>query len=233
MYLFYTNNIKQNNYTLSAEESRHGLKSLRKKINDKIMITEGDGVIHNAFISGIKNQLIQYTLIKVLKKNQRKTNIHLAIAPIKNRSRFEWFLEKVTEIGVDTISPLICDNSEKKNINKNRCEKIMIAAMKQSKNCILPTIHNPIDFQDFVSLCQKNTYLAHCHATDKKKLQDHLVSIKNVKNITLFIGPEGDFSEKEVNFAVNHGIIPVELSENILRTETAGVVGCNIINLFT
>jgi len=233
MYLFYTNSIKQNNYTLSVEESRHGLKSLRKKINNKIMITEGNGVIHSAFISGIQNQLIKYTLLKVVKKIERKTHIHLAIAPIKNRNRFEWFLEKVTEIGVDTISPLICDNSEKKNINKNRCEKIMIAAMKQSKNCILPTIHNPIDFQEFVSLCQKNTYLAHCYATDKKKLQDYLVCLKNAKNITLFIGPEGDFSKKEVNFAINNGIIPVELSKSILRTETAGVVGCNIINLFT
>tara|TARA_B100000902_G_C27231103_1_gene874875 strand:+ start:376 stop:1077 length:702 start_codon:yes stop_codon:yes gene_type:complete len=233
MYLFYTNSIKKNNYTLSAEESRHGLKSLRKKINEKIMITEGNGVIHSAFISEIKNQLIKYTLLKVVKKNDRKTHIHLAISPIKNRNRFEWFIEKVTEIGVDTISPLICDKSEKKIINKNRCEKIMIAAMKQSKNCILPTLHSPIDFQEFVSLCQKNTYLAHCHATEKKKLQDHLICLENKKNITLFIGPEGDFSEKEVNFALNNGIIPVELSKSTLRTETAGVVGCNIINLFT
>jgi len=228
MTLFYTKNILASK--LSIDESQHALKSLRKQINDSIFITEGKGYIYSAKISNIKNNLITYSEVEIFEKNEKTTKIHIAIAPTKSRIRFEWFLEKVTEIGVDSIYPLICQNSERKIINHIRCEKILISAMKQSKNSILPKLNNPIQFESFSHSCPKNAYIAHCYKTHKKCLKDILLKNNHKKNITLFIGPEGDFSKKEVNFAKSKGIIPVTLGTTRLRTETAGIIGCSIIN---
>ncbi len=231
MDLFYVKNISENE--LSFNESKHCLLSLRKKINDKILITEGKGIVYRAVISGTKNKKVNYNSVIPFNENVRKIKSHIVIAPTKNKARFEWFLEKVTEIGVDLISPIICDNSERKKINYLRCEKVLISAMKQSKNATLPKLNSPVEFKKIIQNFSKNTYIAHCYNEPKNSFKEILNKIKNPKEITLFIGPEGDFSEKELNFAKEAGIIPVGLGENRLRTETAGIIGCSLINLLT
>ena len=229
MDLFYVENISNNK--LSISESKHCLTALRKRVNQKILLTEGKGTTYSADIESIENGQVIYTNIKSIYTYLRKTKIHIAIAPTKNKARFEWFLEKATEIGVDIISPLICQYSERDKINETRAKKILISAMKQSKNPILPTLNSPISFNEMMKSPLTNCYIAHCQNKKKKLFKNLLFNLKNKQDITLFIGPEGDFSEKEVNFAEKIGLVSVTLGEQRLRTETAGIVGCNMINL--
>tara|TARA_B000000475_G_C15949105_1_gene428027 strand:+ start:261 stop:962 length:702 start_codon:yes stop_codon:yes gene_type:complete len=233
MNLFYSKNIFLKPQKLSKEESLHCIRVLRKKENDELFITEGKGIIYIAKITTIKNDLVNYSELTIHSKFNRKTNSHIFISLPKKRSRFEWFLEKVTEIGVDTISPLVCKNSEREKINFNRCQRILIAAIKQSKNHILPQLTEPILFKEAIKNQVGHAYLAHCYSSEKKIFKEVLLESKNPKKISLFIGPEGDFSKKELNFANAENIIPISLGQNILRTETAGIVGCNMINLLT
>ena len=229
MYLFYSENISNNK--LSLDESKHCILSLRKKKNDKILITEGKGIIYIAEIIQIHNNQVEYTNLSIIKKNKKKIKSHIVISPPKNRVRFEWFLEKVTELGVDMITPIICENSERKKLNKERSQKILISAMKQSKSAFLPKMNNLIKFKDLLQTPFKDTYIAHCHNQDINYFHKLICTPTNDTPITLFIGPEGDFSKKEINFAEKAGIIPVQLGDQVLRTETAGIVGCSIINL--
>ena len=151
-------------FFLSKEESQHCIKVLRKKKNDIIRVTNGKGSIYITKITSIENEIVHLENLKNEFILNRKTKIHIAIAPPKNRIRFEWFLEKVTEIGVDIITPLLCTNSERNQINLTRSQKILISAMKQSNNSILPQINNPTQFKDFLEGIENNSYIAHCHA---------------------------------------------------------------------
>ena len=142
--------------------------------------------------------------------------------------RFEWFLEKATEIGIAEITPIICDHSERKIIKTDRFDKIILSAMKQSLQYYLPKLNEPISFKDFIKQ-QKNegfNLIAHCEETDKKSLKEIL---KPNENVTILIGPEGDFSEKEINLALENNYIPVTLGNTRLRTETAAVVACHSV----
>ena len=130
MHLFYSKNILNEDYALSADESKHCISVLRKKINDKILITEGKGEIYSADITKIENDKVIYKNLKTLSIKNRKTKVHIAISPTKNRIRFEWFLEKATEIGIDEITPIICEKSERKKIKIERCNRILITAIK-------------------------------------------------------------------------------------------------------
>tara|TARA_B100001250_G_scaffold397010_1_gene403636 strand:- start:2627 stop:3322 length:696 start_codon:yes stop_codon:yes gene_type:complete len=227
MDLFYSKYL--NEHKLSLEESKHCLSSLRKKIYEKILITDGKGCIYMSKIEAVDNGQVVYDDLIPVYKHELTKKLHIAIAPTKNKTRFEWLLEKVTEIGVDSISPIICDHSERKKINQLRCEKVLISAMKQSKNAILPKLNKPMSFQSIVKNCNKHTYIAHCYNTPKHSLKNLLLEIKKPEEITLFIGPEGDFSKKELNFAQQSGLIEVSLGEQRLRTETAAIVGCYMI----
>jgi len=230
MHLFYSNDLFNKDQTLSLDESKHCLSSLRQNIGETILITDGKGKIYSTKIRSIKNKKVVYNDLKLKVSFNKKISIHIAIAPTKNKTRFEWFLEKATEIGVDTISPIICDNSERKNINQNRCDKILISAMKQSKNCILPTINPLISFQEFTKKNLQNTYIAHCHNSEKIDFKN-IITKKNIKDITIIIGPEGDFSKKEIELSDKMNYKPIYLGQNRLRTETAGVFVCSILQL--
>ena len=231
MDLFYSKNIASENYTLSPDESRHCISVLRKKVNDKILITEGEGYIYSAEILEIKKNRVIYKNLTPLPKKNRKVKVHIAIAPTKNRVRFEWFLEKATEIGVDYIHPVICENSERKTLNIERCQKVLIAAMKQSQSAILPKINNVIKFKDFLeNLKNKYTYIAHCQNQEKIDFSDILNKDKP-REIIVLIGPEGDFSKQEVNYSKKLGIKPINLCSNKLRTETAGIIACGTIEV--
>jgi len=231
MQLFYTPVINSDEYILSKEESRHCIKVLRKNIGEIIYLVDGKGGFYKAILIGDDPKSCHLKIDKV-ERNYGKSDlhIHIAIAPTKMNERFEWFLEKSTEIGINEITPIICEHSERKVLKLERMNKILIAAMKQSKQAYLPKLNAAVSFDSFVS---NNTieerYIANCAENDKKKQLKEV--IKKGTDTLVLIGPEGDFSQKEINYAMKHGFSSVSLSKNRLRTETAAIVSCNTINL--
>nr|WP_321222803.1 16S rRNA (uracil(1498)-N(3))-methyltransferase [uncultured Psychroserpens sp.] len=229
MQLFYNKDLAQLDSVIrfTKEESRHIIKVLRKSIGDILHITNGDGYLFTAeiTIADVKNCIANITSSTLQPK--RHYNLHLAVAPTKMNDRYEWFLEKATEIGIDTITPIICDNSERKVIKAERYEKIIQSAMKQSLNCYLPKLNEAITFKDFISKDFNGlTFIAHCEETDKKSLKQ---LIKPNETITVLIGPEGDFSTKEIELALQHDFKAVMLGDTRLRTETAAIVACHSV----
>jgi 16S rRNA (uracil1498-N3)-methyltransferase len=169
-------------------------------------------------------------VLSIKKSPEPKFRLHLAVAPTKMNDRFEWFLEKATEIGIQEITPVFCDRSERKVINLERFEKIILSAMKQSNETYLPKLNEAISFKEFIK--QKNEGLqliAHCEETDKKSLKEVL---KPNEDVTILIGPEGDFSDKEIALALENNFQPVALGNTRLRTETAAVVACHSVVFF-
>ncbi|WP_100614578.1 16S rRNA (uracil(1498)-N(3))-methyltransferase [Confluentibacter citreus] len=229
MQLFYNPDITENTsgFSFSKEESGHIVKVLRKNMGDTLHITNGDGWLFTAEITLAD---IKKCLVKIVDKSvQPKKNyqLHLAVAPTKMNDRYEWFLEKATEIGIDTITPIICDHSERKIIKTERFEKIVQSAMKQSLSCYLPKLNEPILFKDFIHQdFTGDLFIAHCEETDKKSLKNE---IKPNSNTTILIGPEGDFSVKEIKMATENKFIPLTLGDTRLRTETAAIVACHSV----
>lgn len=231
MQLFYSKDITPDNdsFDFDKEESRHIFKVLRKKEGDKIQITNGKGYLFNSEIYSITDRKCQVKIIDYFKSKEPKFKIHLAVAPTKMNDRFEWFLEKATEIGIQEITPLICDHSERKNINSERFEKILISAMKQSNQYYLPVLNDLVFLKDFLQKKQEGgLYIAHCYENEKNQLFD---CIQPNQDTLILIGPEGDFSEKEVKTALDKKFIPVSLGNNRLRTETAALVATHTVIL--
>ncbi|RLJ68959.1 16S rRNA (uracil1498-N3)-methyltransferase [Lacinutrix venerupis] len=231
MQLFYNPEITETTtqFSFSKEESKHIIKVLRKKTGDTMHITNGSGWLFAAEIisDNIKNCVAQ---IKTKQFQERKKyNLHLAVAPTKMNDRYEWFLEKATEIGIQEITPIICDHSERKIIKPERFHKILQSAMKQSLSSYLPKLNEAIAFKDFIKQDfkgQDHLFIAHCEDSNKKSLKQEL---KANKNTTILIGPEGDFSTKEIANAIQNKFIPVTLGETRLRTETAAIVACHSV----
>jgi 16S rRNA (uracil1498-N3)-methyltransferase len=230
MQLFYTPGLTNESYQLADEEARHCSQVLRLKIGDRLFSTDGYGHLFESEITEInkKHTLIGNTkVVETLIKN--KFQLHIAIAPTKNSDRFEWFLEKAVEIGIDEITPLICEHSERKNVNIDRCNKILVSAMKQSLKTWLPTLNPPIKFSEFVDDKTSGLkFIAYCNTEQTTHLKD--IYTENADAVVL-IGPEGDFSAKEVELSIKNGFVPVSLGKSRLRTETAGVFACSIINI--
>ena len=170
--------------------------------------------------------LLKKISLKIHEKSKNK--IHLVVSPAKNIKRMEWMLEKLTEIGITSITPILCDHSERKSLKTERLKKIMISALKQSKQFFLPELYPMISFDNYIEGIKKPFYIAHCMDENLKNLFE--IDFENVEN-TILIGPEGDFSEKEIKLSINSGGIPVSVGNNILRTETAGIIACNIISV--
>lgn len=229
MQLFYSPNISENDtsFNFDKDESRHIVKVLRKNSGDILHITNGNGWLFKGelILAGIKNCVVNITT-KTLQPKP-KYQLHLAVAPTKMNDRYEWFLEKATEIGITSITPIICDHSERKIVKLERFEKIIQSAMKQSLQFYLPKLNEPIAFKDFINqdfTAQK--YIAHCEDTDRKTLKSQL---KEEDNYTILIGPEGDFSVKEIKMALQHKFIAVTLGNTRLRTETAAIAACHSV----
>lgn len=229
MQLFYNPDINENTreFSFSKEESRHIVKVLRKNIGDSLNITNGRGYL---FTSEITIPNIKKCMVSIVSKTiqpKREYNLHLAVAPTKMNDRYEWFLEKATEIGIDSITPIICDHSERKIIKPDRFEKIIHSACKQSLSCYFPKLNEAITFKDFIKQdFSDDVFIAHCEETDRKPLKQQL---KPKTDITLLIGPEGDFSVKEIETAIQNNFIPVTLGKTRLRTETAAIVACHSV----
>lgn len=227
MQLFYTSDIDvtATDFSFDREESKHIVKVLRKTEGQNIYITDGRGSLYTSVITlaSEKKCTVKITDIKTQEKNN--FYIHLVVAPTKMNDRYEWFLEKATEIGVDEITPIICDNSERKVIKTERFDKIIQSAMKQSNQFYMPKLNEPITFKQFMALdLDGDLFIAHCEERNKKLLRD---AFEINKKYTLLIGPEGDFSTKEIDTALSKNFIPVSLGHTRLRTETAAVVGCH------
>ena len=231
MQLFYIPNFSPTEIeqTFDREESRHIVKVLRMTEGNTIKITNGKG---SFFTAEIINANPKGCLVKMLSEGIQPPlsyQLHLAVAPTKLNERYEWFLEKATEIGISKITPIICDHSERKSIKPERYEKIIQSAMKQSLKAFLPILNEAVSFKDFIESeipSEGLKCIAHCEETDKKSLKEVLTANKKV---IILIGPEGDFSSQEIELAKQAGFLPVTLGESRLRTETAAIVACHSV----
>jgi 16S rRNA (uracil1498-N3)-methyltransferase len=229
MQLFYNPTINETteHFTFDREESKHIIKVLRKKDGDILFVTNGLGYLFKTEITLASDSKCTVQMVSFEIKAPSSFKLHLAVAPTKMNDRYEWFLEKATEIGIQEITPIICDRSERKVINNDRFEKIILSAMKQSNELYLPKLNPAISFKEFVKQQNEGLQLiAHCEETDKKTLKS---VVQPNQNVTVLIGPEGDFSEKEIALALEQKYIPVSLGNTRLRTETAAVVACHSV----
>ena len=229
MHLFYTPYILKNN-ELPEEEALHCIRVLRLSIGDEVMLTDGKGSFYKATISACSNKRC---LVKILEQIPEIkawiAHLHLAMAPTKNMDRIEWFAEKATEIGFDELTFLNCRYSERKVVKNERIEKILVSAVKQSLKASVPVLNEMIDFDKFISQdFNGQKFIAHCYPGEKPLLKD---LIRRGEDVLVLIGPEGDFSEEEVEKAIKSGFQPISLGRSRLRTETAALVACHIMNL--
>ena len=229
---YHPHEINSNVFTLDRVESNHCIKVLRQKENDRIHIINGVGL---KIIGKIIDPNPKSTKIEIIKKEQIKheiTNkIHIAIGPTKNINRFEWFLEKSVELGLNEITPIISDNSERTKINSERLNKKMITALKQSRNPFLPKLNPILKFSEIIQNNANNQkFICHNENPNVEYLKN---KIKSNSDITILIGPEGGFSEQEVRFAEQNGFEQVLLGNNRYRTETAGILALHTIHLLS
>ena len=229
MHLFYTPDILKNN-ELPEEEALHCIRVLRLSIGDEVMLTDGKCSFYKATISACSNKRC---LVKILEQIPEKkawiAHLHLAMAPTKNMDRIEWFAEKATEIGFDELTFLNCRYSERKVVKNERIEKILVSAVKQSLKASVPVLNEMIDFDKFISQdFNGQKFIANCYPGEKPLLKDLM---RRGEDVLVLIGPEGDFSEEEVEKAIKSGFQPISLGRSRLRTETAALVACHIMNL--
>jgi 16S rRNA (uracil1498-N3)-methyltransferase len=232
MQLFYHQDILEEDKQIvfPRDESKHIVKVLRKKEGDILHVTNGKGFLFISELTLITAQQCIAKVIEVKKEKTPKYYLHMAVAPTKMNDRFEWFLEKATEIGVMEITPIICDHSERKVVKMERFERVLQSAMKQSLHFTLPKLNQPVRFSEFVTDTPEGTkFIAHCEESKDKR---SLKKILNTGEPTLIlIGPEGDFSSEEIELARSNEWIPVSLGNTRLRTETAAIVACHTVAL--
>ena len=229
MNLFYTPDIIENFYTLNEEESIHCLRVLRLRIGDKIYLSDGKGILCKSEIIDDNQKKCRVEIVETFKDyGKRKYSLHIAIAPTKNIDRIEWFVEKATEIGIDEITPLICEHSERRSVNMERLNRVITAAMKQSLKAYHPLLNKEIKFNEFISRnFSASGFIAHC-GDNTFKLKDEY---KGGRDAVILIGPEGDFSDDEILKSKENGYKAINLGNNRYRTETAALVACHTISL--
>lgn len=231
MQLFYTPDIAPSHpqYFLSEEESKHCIRVLRLEVGSEVQLIDGRGGLYTARIQDAhpKRTILQITNV-VQEFNKRDHYLHIAVAPTKNIERLEWFLEKATEIGIDEISLIICQRSERKEAKVERLNKIITAAIKQSLKAYHPVLNEPITYNQLLS---KNfsgqKFIAHCDKGDKLNVKDVL---QPRGQYLVLIGPEGDFTPNEIDAALQSGYKAITLGESRLRTETAALEACFEVN---
>ena len=231
MNLFYSPHIEGDVFLLNENESKHAVRVLRLTAGSRVILVDGKG---GWFEATILEDHPKRCLLKIdsLTSNYKPLSyhLHLAISPTKNMDRFEWFLEKATEIGITTITPLLCQRTERRNLKPERLEKVLISAMKQSLKAYLPVLNPPAKIEDFLALEREGTKgIAHCYPTDRKGITD----LDQSGIYTLLVGPEGDFTEEEISAALHAGFNPFHLGQSRLRTVTAGVYICTAMSLLS
>lgn len=229
MHLFYTPDIHSDFYTLSEEESKHCIRVLRLTQDDRVYLIDGKGGFYTAevFDPHPKRTLLKVTASQK-EYGRRNHYLHIAVAPTKNIERLEWFLEKATEIGIDEITPVICERSERKEVKTDRLNKIITSAVKQSIKAYHPKLNEPVKLNELMAAhFDGQRYIAHCIDGQKASLKD---SADQRGAYLILIGPEGDFTPSEVEQALHAGFIPITLGDSRLRTETAALEACFEIN---
>jgi len=231
MQLFYTPDIDAaaTTYQLNEEESKHCVRVLRLQSGDEIQLIDGRGNFYTAAITDPHPKRTSLKIISVQQDfHKRNHYLHIAIAPTKNIERLEWFLEKATEIGIDEISLIICHRSERKEAKTDRLNKIITSAIKQSLKAWHPVLNEPIALNKLISIpFDGQKFIAHCEGGDKLNLKDE---VKPFGRYLILIGPEGDFTPKEIDDALNNGFKAITLGESRLRTETAALEACFEVN---
>ncbi len=228
---FYVPDAKNNN-ELPQEEATHALRVLRLKSGDEMFIMDGTGNFYHAEVSLATNKKCLYEIKETLPQHKTwKGHIHLAIAPTKNMDRIEWMAEKVTEIGFDELSFLNCMFSERKVLRTERIEKIVVSAVKQSRKPWKPIVNEMIPFKDFISMPREGRkFIANCYQEIEKNDLFDIIN-KEKENVTILVGPEGDFSIEEVRLAIENGYESISLGQSRLRTETAGLMAVTMSQL--
>lgn len=231
MDLYYIPNFNYDDTTaiFTEDESVHISRVMRYKVGDKVRFTNGNG---GCFLAEITQSHPKHTEVLILEKEffskNDKFNLHLCVSPTKNIARFEWFLEKVCEIGVDQITPLLTEHTEHRKLNLDRLQRVLIAAMKQSQSMWKPQLNPLTNLQTVINNQTEHRFVGWCGEDTKGELID--ICPKG-GNIEVLIGPEGDFSDSEIQLLIDNNYIPISMGNKRLRTETAGVVACVTVNL--
>lgn len=229
MHLFLTDNTDGSYATLPPEESKHCIRVMRLAFGDEIWVTSGNGSMCRARISLPDDKACEVEILERLDNYQpRPFRLHAAVAPTKNSARLEWFVEKAVEIGIDDITLLVCDHSERAKQNTDRLRKIIDSAMKQSLKAARPALHGPLPILDFL---RQNTDMCRmvCHCDGDSRRTLHEVYAPG-RDALILIGPEGDFSDREIRAALDLGFLPVTLGPCRLRTETAALYAVTALN---
>lgn len=234
MQLFYASDIGLEPYTLSEEESKHCIKVLRLVQGSIIHVTDGKGNMHTCRIIDANAKRCTIVPIDTISEFEKMPyNLTLAVAPTKNIERFEWFLEKATEVGTSRFIPIECEHSERRIIKHERELKVITSAVKQSLKAYHPQLDELTPIKEVLSMPFDGAkYIAHCDTTIDEQVQNRAylpAIIKKTENILILIGPEGDFSPEEIKFALSNGFTPITLGNQRLRTETAGVVAAVMV----
>lgn len=229
---FYISHYKNEQQVMLDEDtSRHVVQVLRMKTGEQLNLTDGRGNLLTCVITEVHKKHCTVAVKESQYIEPPKRKISIAISLLKNANRFEWFLEKATEIGVNEIIPLVCERTEKEKFRYDRMEQISVSAILQSQQTWLPAIHDPVQFEDLVirQFDNDEKLIAHCLQNDKISLSNH--QITKSSNQLILIGPEGDFTRKEIELALLNQFVPVSLGETRLRTETAGIVAATLLCL--
>jgi len=236
VHLFYTADLKpdQSLFQLSEEESKHAVRVLRLNVGDQVQLVDGVGGFYEAEIADAHPKRTQLRILNYTAEFQKPNyHLHIAVAPTKNIDRIEWFLEKATEIGIQEITPIISEHSERKEVKTERLNKVIVSAMKQSLKAYMPLLNEAISLDAFLNKAGADKDLkkaiAHCEEDAEKKYLNQ--EFERGQRYLILIGPEGDFSPSEIEKAISVGFIPVSLGEARLRTETAALYACTEIAL--
>ena len=228
MHVFYNPIFDNSGGILSDKEAHHAIRVLRLNVGEHMEITDGNGNYGEAVITEIRGRECSYEWVNVREDGPRNFHLHIAVSPLKNNDRMEWMLEKLTELGVEEITPVVCARSERRKINRERLIKRLISAIKQSKRSRLPVLNDITDLDSFIgNQMSGQGFIAHCEDDKKKSLHD---SYQSGQNATVLIGPEGDFHLDEIERCKEKGFIPISLGNARLRSETAAVYSCTAIN---
>lgn len=215
---------------LDEATSKHIVQVLRMQNGERLQLTNGKGDLFTAEITDNNRKRCTVSIVQKSKSGTRQVKVSIAVSPVKNNTRFEWFLEKATEIGVSEIIPLICTRTEKTNFKFDRMKSILVSAMLQSQQTWLPVLQQPVKFKQLAeSSSQQQKFIAHCEDETKRNLSD--LNNESLSSKIILIGPEGDFTPEEIELALQHHFSAVSLGETRLRTETAGIVAATLLCL--
>jgi 16S rRNA (uracil1498-N3)-methyltransferase len=225
---FFVEDISAEQIILDEDTSKHIISVLRMTKGEKLLLTDGKGKISEAEISDDNRKKCTVSIQSNTIQPPLQSPVTIAISLIKNSSRFEWFLEKATEIGINEIIPMICERTEKEKFRFERMHALLVSAMLQSQQCWLPKLHQPTSFSEVINADHDQKFIAHCSNTQKQSLAGY----KNVGSKIILIGPEGDFTTEEISSAIKKDFMPVSLGNTRLRTETAGMVAATLLRNF-